>query len=38
LKLSGKTRKGLSVGLLESVTVNEKAKIEKEGVYRKESV
>jgi hypothetical protein len=38
LKLSGKTRKGLSVGLLESVTVNEKAKIEKEGIYRKESV
>ncbi len=38
LKLSGKTRKGLSVGLLESVTANEKAKIENEGVYRKESV
>lgn len=38
LKLSGKTRKGLSVGLLESVTTREWAQIEKEGVYRKETV
>jgi hypothetical protein len=38
LKLSGKTRKGLSVGVLESVTANEKATIEEEGVQRKESV
>jgi len=38
LKLSGKTRKGLSVGLLESVTANEKAKIELAGSQRKVSV
>ncbi|MDP4222989.1 MAG: DUF5916 domain-containing protein, partial [Bacteroidota bacterium] len=37
-KLSGKTAKGLSVGLLESVTQNENAIIDKEGVRRKESV
>lgn len=38
VKLSGKTRKGLSVGLLESVTANEKAEIDNDGERRKESV
>lgn len=38
LKLSGKTRKGLSVGLLESVTSNEWAKIEEAGVHSKKIV
>jgi len=38
LKLSGKTRKGLSVGLLESITANEKAEIDNSGDRRKESV
>jgi hypothetical protein len=38
MKLSGKTRKGLSIGLLESVTANQKAEIEENGVHRKESV
>ena len=37
-KLSGKTRKGLSIGILESVTANEKAEIDNEGIRRKESV
>jgi hypothetical protein len=38
LKLSGKTKNGLSVGILESVTANENAVIDKAGVRRKESV
>ncbi len=37
-KLSGKTRKGLSIGVLESVTADEKALIDNEGIRRKESV
>jgi hypothetical protein len=37
-KLSGKTRKGLSIGILESVTANEEAEIDNEGTRRKESV
>jgi hypothetical protein len=37
-KLSGKTKKGLSVGILESVTADEKALIDNEGIRRKESV
>ncbi|MDP4223623.1 MAG: DUF5916 domain-containing protein, partial [Bacteroidota bacterium] len=37
-KLSGKTAKGLSVGLLESVTQNENAIIDNDGVRRKASV
>jgi hypothetical protein len=38
LKLSGKTKKGLSIGLLESVTANEKALIDSAGNHRKETV
>ena len=38
LKLSGKTKKGLSVGILESVTANENALIDSAGIRRKESV
>ena len=38
LKLSGKTRKGLSVGILESVTAKENAEIDNGGERRKESV
>jgi len=37
-KLSGKTKKGLSIGLLESLTANEKAEIDSAGTRRKESV
>jgi hypothetical protein len=37
-KLSGKTKKGLSLGILESVTANEKALIDNEGIRIKESV
>ena len=37
-KLSGKTKKGLSIGLLESVTANEQALIDSSGTQRKESV
>ena len=37
-KLSGKTRNGLSVGIMESITSEEKATIYNEGVTRKESV
>jgi len=37
-KLSGKTKKGLSVGVLESTTANEKAVIDNHGNRRKESV
>lgn len=38
LKLSGKTRKGLSVGVLESLTANEKADIDYNDIRSKESV
>ncbi len=38
LKLSGKTQNGLSIGILESVTSNENAIIDNNGVRRKESV
>ena len=38
MKLSGKTKDGLSIGILESVTSNENAIIDKAGVRRKESV
>lgn len=38
MKLSGKTKKGLSVGILESVTANEYARIDNEGARRKELV
>jgi Domain of unknown function (DUF1083). len=38
MKLSGKTKKGLSIGVLESVTSNENAVIDNKGVRRKESV
>ncbi len=38
LKLSGKTKKGLSIGILESVTANENATIDNNGDRRKESV
>ncbi|WP_158863049.1 DUF5916 domain-containing protein [Maribellus comscasis] len=38
LKLSGKTKNGLSIGVLESVTANEKAVINNAGTRRKESV
>ncbi|MFH0841891.1 MAG: DUF5916 domain-containing protein [Bacteroidota bacterium] len=37
-KLTGKTKKGLSVGILESVTADEKAIIDNNGIRRKESV
>jgi hypothetical protein len=38
LKLSGKTRNGWSIGIMESVTQEEKAKIDSEGQERKEVV
>lgn len=38
MKLSGKTKKGLSIGVLESVTANENAVIDNNGERRKESV
>ena len=38
LKLSGKTKQGLSIGILESVTANENAIIDNNGQRRKESV
>ena len=38
LKLSGKTKRGLSIGILESTTANEKAEIDNNGIRRKESV
>lgn len=38
LKLSGKTKNGLSIGILESTTANERAEIDNNGVRRKESV
>ncbi|GJM29905.1 MAG: hypothetical protein DHS20C17_25400 [Cyclobacteriaceae bacterium] len=38
LKLTGRTKKGLSVGVLESVTKDEFAKIDKDGQRRKEKV
>jgi|WetSurSiteA1Bulk_404760.scaffolds.fasta_scaffold00109_7 hypothetical protein len=38
MKLSGKTKKGLSVGVLESITSNENAIIDSAGIRRKESV
>ena len=37
-KLSGKTRKGLSIGIIESVTQNEKAIIDSAGVLRKTGI
>ena len=37
-KLSGKTRKGLSIGILESLTAEENATIDNSGVRRKEPV
>jgi len=38
LKLSGKTKKGVSIGVLESVTAEEKAEIDNLGERRKETV
>jgi hypothetical protein len=38
MKLSGKTKNGLSIGILESVTANENAVIDRGGIRRKESV
>jgi hypothetical protein len=38
MKLSGKTKNGLSIGVLESVTSNENALIDSSGIRRKESV
>ena len=38
VKLSGKTQKGLSIGILESVTNREKAEIDNNGEKRKETV
>jgi len=38
MKLSGKTKNGLSIGVLESVTSNENAVIDSAGTRRKESV
>jgi len=38
MKLSGKTKNGLSIGILESVTANENAVIDNAGIRRKESV
>jgi hypothetical protein len=38
LKLSGKTKNGLSIGILESLTANEKATIDSAGTRSKESV
>ena len=37
-KLSGKTKNGLAIGILESITADEKAIIDNSGVRRKESV
>lgn len=37
-KVSGKTKDGLSVGILESTTANEKAEIDSSGARRKENV
>ena len=38
MKISGKTKKGLSIGILESVTAREDALIDSSGVRRKETV
>lgn len=38
VKISGKTRKGLSLGILESLTAQENALIDNEGIRRKETV
>ncbi len=38
MKLSGKTKKGISIGILESVTANERAIIDNAGNRRKETV
>jgi len=38
MKLSGKTKEGLSLGIMESVTANENAVIDNAGTRRKESV
>jgi hypothetical protein len=38
LKVSGKTKKGLSIGILESLTADEKATIDNAGIRRKETV
>jgi hypothetical protein len=38
LKLSGKTKNGLSVGILESLTAHEEAEIDSFGTHRKETV
>ncbi|MFA9393047.1 MAG: DUF5916 domain-containing protein [Prolixibacteraceae bacterium] len=38
MKLSGKTKKGMSVGIMESITANETAEIDREGERRKEQV
>ena len=38
MKLSGKTKKGLSIGIMESLTANEKATIDNNDERRKESV
>jgi hypothetical protein len=38
MKLSGKTKKGLSIGVMESITANENAIIDNAGIRRKESV
>ena len=38
MKLSGKTKKGLSIGILESVTSEENAVIDSAGTRRKETV
>lgn len=38
MKISGKTKKGLSIGILESVTAMEEALIDNEGSRRKETV
>jgi Domain of unknown function (DUF5916) len=38
MKISGKTKKGLSVGILESLTSREDALIDSEGIRRKETV
>ena len=37
-KISGKTSKGWSIGILDAVTAEEKAKIDSQGVQRKETV
>ncbi|MDF1549206.1 MAG: DUF5916 domain-containing protein [Bacteroidales bacterium] len=38
IKLTGKTKRGLSIGVMESVTANEKAEIDNNGERRTESV